>query len=543
MAADAGQLAAAAPAVTDCADTSQRGLAYPAVRRLSLAEIKAVLAEVYAPYGLGPAHEDLNAFPELPEMSDVQEHTADFSVGQLRAWSVFVDAMQQRYDQNSAVAIRFAGACAMQSPVADGCWSDLISQYGRALFRRPLADREREPLLGRVRGLTLRGGLPHVVGELLRAPDFLFHIELGTRTEGQHVRLSSHEVANRIAFATQGMAPDQPLREAAEQDALQTLEQVRSHTRRLVEDPKARTKLQGFFAEWFGFSHMKSPDYTYVNARLDLRGGATVKQLMTAELVEFAQHVIWREHGTFRDLLTRRIAFPRSELMQTVFGTDTFLAQDQHEPLEVQHHAGIAVRPGMMLNAAWETTPILRGAFVLNRLLCEEIPPPDFTQVAARFDSLGELDPVRLANFEITERLTEAEPCFTCHEKINPVGFIYEGFDPIGIPRTEQKVWKNFYELATTHPIPLPVNDVVIEDGLPTSFGSPLELADALAGSDKLRGCMSKYLFRHLQRRAETAADRCAIEETTELLRNDQPVLDMFVHAIANEDIFWRRAE
>jgi hypothetical protein len=476
-------------------------------------------------------------------MSNVDEFSPRFLPQQVRTWSVFVDSMQQMYDQNSAVAVRAAGACANEDPVQESCWSDVIGQYGRGLLRRPLFDDERELLVSQVRGKNLRGGLPLIVGQLLRSPEFMFHVELGGDAEGDHVRLTGYEVANRIAFATIGTGPDAALKDAIDRDELRTLEQVAAHVRRLLADPRAQDKLKRFFAEWFGFSRMKAPDYAYVNDRLDLRFGGELKSLMTHELVEFAHHVIWKEKGTFHDLMTRQIAFPRNETMRKVFDTGAIVPDGSSEPIEVQHHAGLGVRPGMMLNSGWETSPILRGAFVLNRLLCAEVPPPDFTQVAARFDALPGLDPVKLANYEVTNQLTHVEPCWTCHQKINPMGFIYEGFDPIGMRRTEQKVWKSFYELATTHPIPLPIENLVIEAGLPTTFANPIEFAAALAESDKLRFCMSTYLFRHMQKRKESQADSCAIEEMVAVLREGRPVLDMFIKSIANEDVFWRRSQ
>jgi hypothetical protein len=240
--------------------------------------------------------------------------------------------------------------------------------------------------------------------------------------------------------------------------------------------------------------------------------------------------------------MTRRIAFPRNADVQKIFEAPSFLAKGVTAPVAAPHHAGLALRPAMMLNAGWETSPILRGAFVRRRVLCDELASPDFAAIAARFDELGHLDPKQKPNWVLVNELTAAPACMSCHKEINPMGFIYEGYNPIGMRRSEQVVWKDFYTVAARHPIPSPIAGVTVEPGLPTTYESPQKLAEALGDSKKARLCTAKYLFRHVERRPEAQADSCLIAEAAKVLEEGRPVLDMFVKAIANEDIFWRRA-
>jgi hypothetical protein len=91
-----------------------------------------------------------------------------------------------------------------------------------------------------------------------------------------------------------------------------------------------------------------------------------------------------------------------------------------------------------------------------------------------------------------------------------------------------------------THPLPGPVSGLALGAGLPTTFASPLELADAVASSEPARDCMSAFMLRNIEQRRETELDQCALDETAAVLAEDRPALDAFVKSVANEDIFWR---
>ena len=73
------------------------------------------------------------------------------------------------------------------------------------------------------------------------------------------------------------------------------------------------------------------------------------------------------------------------------------------------------------------TSPILRGIFVRDRLLCQPLPPPpddvDFTP--------PELDPDATTREKFEEH-TKNPACQGCHAIINPLGFTLERFDAVG---------------------------------------------------------------------------------------------------------------
>jgi hypothetical protein len=74
-----------------------------------------------------------------------------------------------------------------------------------------------------------------------------------------------------------------------------------------------------------------------------------------------------------------------------------------------------------------ETSPVVRGVWLLDKIMGMPSPPPP--------DDVPALDPdVRNATSvrDLLERHRESEACSQCHRKIDPLGFAWEEFDPIG---------------------------------------------------------------------------------------------------------------
>ena len=75
------------------------------------------------------------------------------------------------------------------------------------------------------------------------------------------------------------------------------------------------------------------------------------------------------------------------------------------------------------------SSPVLRGAWVLDKFLGVELPPPP--------PDVPKLDesPAAAAAQTLRERLEthRADPtCATCHDRIDPIGFALENFDELG---------------------------------------------------------------------------------------------------------------
>jgi hypothetical protein len=119
------------------------------------------------------------------------------------------------------------------------------------------------------------------------------------------------------------------------------------------------------------------------------------------------------------------------------------------------------------------SSPIHRGKLVRERLLCEDLPPPPSNLNT----SPPQVDPTKSTRERYAQHASD-EACRGCHERIDPIGFGFERFDPVG----------RFRVLDGVHPI----DESGWIVGLGESelrFDGPRELAATLAGSEVAGRC------------------------------------------------------
>jgi hypothetical protein len=154
------------------------------------------------------------------------------------------------------------------------------------------------------------------------------------------------------------------------------------------------------------------------------------------------------------------------------------------------HRGGLITQAAIMkiLSDGIETKPIKRAAWILENLL-DDPPPPPPPMVAALIQNKKGQAPRGLR--ERLEQHRNSPSCFSCHRKIDPIGFGLENFDPIGAWReTEGPVGK--IDASGTLP-----------DG--TKFKGPDEMKKALMKrkNDFCRAITSKFLTYAVGRRLE----------------------------------------
>ncbi len=538
-----------------CISPSLRGLSKQGTRRLNRYELELTMRDVL------PIQWDYTEtfanYPEVEEVDEISKFDVLYSKDQAAVWAKEVDRLADYVIKNPDQR-GFGGQCFQQSNVTADCWTTFFRDYGRKVYRRPLSTDETTFLTNSVKNLSTNDGIYQAMHMLFRSPDFLFHFETGVSDDGIRVRLTDHEVANRIAYTITGAPPDSTLASAADRGELKTVLQAEAQAKRLVETKRAKEKLRRFFADWLQISKVQKPvDFIadWMNGLGHSDGWDTWYRI---EIYEYVTHVIWKERGTFKDLMTRQIAFPRGSAMsqiytgaKTNFNSELVYAHTWQDhasvPYSAPNNPGLALRAGLLASGRMATSPILRGAYVLRRLLCEDLPSPDFSIVTQRMDATGPLDPAVLPTYDIVTKLTSSGTCLTCHSKINPMGFALEGYDQLGQLRSKQPVYDqvNFYShnpvgIAAMHPLPYPVANLSFDKDKVVTVNAGKEFADNLAASTKAKTCMATHILRNYERRKETPNDGCALAEVLQTMDADKSILDVFVKSIANEDVFWR---
>jgi hypothetical protein len=143
-----------------------------------------------------------------------------------------------------------------------------------------------------------------------------------------------------------------------------------------------------------------------------------------------------------------------------------------------------------------ETSPTLRGKFLRERVLCELVPPPPDNADFDISDPEGEPRTLR-------ERLEQhrSDPfCAGCHTLMDPLGFLFEGFDSIGATR----LLDNGFPVDTTGDL----------DG--EYLADARDLADVLGKDPRVSRCMVKQLYRHANGRLDAEGEELLIDDLDE---------------------------
>ncbi|WP_437665678.1 DUF1592 domain-containing protein [Sorangium sp. So ce1182] len=389
------------------------------------------------------------------------------------------------------------------SPEGEGaCARTIVERIAPLAYRRPLAAGEADELLalysvGRT-DATFDVGIATVIEALLQSPDFLYRIEWGT-SDPEHPELrrpTGDEMATRLSYLFWGTTPDDELRRAAQAGELSTKEGVRAQADRMLDDPRARTTIRFFFDNLLPISNLADLER---NAEAFPTFSKTIGSLMREETQRFLQHEIFEGTGTWASVLTAPYTFMNGPLA-AFYGVSGVTGDEfQKVQLDTTQRLGLLTQAGMMAGTTHSNTtnPVTRGSFVLQKLMCRNIPLP----TGDILERVKPPDPYSGATArERFSKHSQDEVCRTCHQFMDPVGFTFENYDAVGLFRTTE-------------------NDVTIDasgslPGTPGTVSGPTELVQKLAEAEEVHDCFATRWAEYgygLTLRAEDACTKQAI--------------------------------
>ncbi len=381
-------------------------------------------------------------------------------------------------------------------PADEACLDAYVRGLGRRLFRRPLGEDEVAQWLAVARdtaGDDPLVGAESVLAGMLQSPAFLYRAEVG-EPAGATNRYTSWEMAARLAFLLTDAAPDDALLDAAARGELLDDASLEAHARRLLETPRAREAVQAFFAQYFDLGGLRDVDLDPAQYPGFSPG---LLRAMETEVRLLVDDVVFRRGGDVRTLFSAPRAYVNRDLA-ALYGVDapgataTAFVPVEFGP-ETPRAGLLTLGAFLTMNAhRTETSPTLRGKFVRERVLCQEVPPPP-PDVDLNLERRADSPPT------LRERLEEhrSNPtCAGCHAFIDPPGFLFEHYDSMG----------RYRETAEGHPIDSS-GDL---DGLPLT--DALDLADVIADDDRVGKCIARQLFRYASGRLEARAERPALK-------------------------------
>ena len=423
-----------------------------------------------------------------------------------------------------------------EEPLVDA--ERILTKFTRRAFRRTVTADDVAPFVAIVKtkldgGYTFELAMRAALKGVLISPEFLFLRE-------RPGRLDDFSLACRLSYFLWSTMPDDELSRLAEQQKLSQPDVFRQQVERLLAHSRAATFTESFVGQWLGLreidatepSHLVYPEFDHL---------LKVSMIREAEL--FFDEVLKHDLS-----LTSFVASDFTMLNGRLgkhYGIPGLTGWEFHKtqlPPD-SHRGGVITMASVMKVTAngTSTSPVMRGAWVLDRILgTPPLPPPE---------GVAAIDPDIRGATTIREQLAKhrTDPaCASCHSKIDPPGFALESFDCIGGWREKYRIsgWRrdaeevvldgrkmNYYRGPRVDP------SSVTEDGQP--FQNIDEFRQLLLrDKDQLARSLTTKLLTYSTGGGPTKADRPEIEAIVARVREKNYGFRSLLHEVVQSSLF-----
>jgi hypothetical protein len=361
------------------------------------------------------------------------------------------------------------------NPLADA--DRLLAAFLPRAFRRPVSDETRRAYVDIAAAPLAQGdcfelALRAAYRTALCSPDFLYHVEPAGP-------LDAAARANRLAYFFWNAAPDAQLAEVAARAPTADEPAWRAEAERLLTDPKSARFVESFTGQWLKLRNIASTD---PDRKLYPEFSLHLQDSMVAETRAYFRELLDRDLSVDH-LLSSDFAMLNGRLARhyDIAGVDG--TEIRKVPLPAGSvRGGFATQASLLKITANGTTtsPVPRGAFVLDRLLGRPPQPPPPNIPAVEPDVRGATT--------IRDQLAKHRDhvaCASCHANIDPPGFALEAFDVIGGYRTRYRSLGQGDPVDTTRFDPL--LHIYFREGPPVDATGTLPDGRAFADIRELR--------------------------------------------------------
>ena len=427
------------------------------------------------------------------------------------------------------------------SPAADS--ERLLRAFLPRAFRRPVEEKEVQRYLALFQqrltaGLGFAGAMRATYTAILASPDFVF-------VDEPQGRLDDHALATRLALFLWNSTPDEALRQRAARGELHRPDVLRAETERMLGDPKAKRFVAAFLDYWLDLRKMDDTtpsetlynDYYLDDALTEAAGDET--RLYFGDLIQRdlpARHLVDSDFTFLNERLAVHYGIP---------GVDGVAMR--RVPLPPGSPRGGFMTQASVLKVTANgttTSPVLRGKWIMERIIGFTMPPPPASVPAIEPDIRGAVT-IR----QQLDKHRADESCAVCHRKIDPPGFALESFDVMGAWRdryrssaptelydTMGRFGKNGAPL--TFRLALPVDAVgQLPDG--RTFQDVRELKTLLLKDEaQLARNLTRQLLVFATGAPERFSDRATVDQIVQRTKASHYGVRSLVHGLIQSDLF-----
>lgn len=310
----------------------------------------------------------------------------------------------------------------------------LLRNFLQRAYRRPQPIEEETQRFLKLTDASLKNG-DSFTDAMITAYSAVLCSPAFTTLEEKPGRLDDFALASRLSFFLWNSEPDAKLRELAAQGVLRKPAVLRAQVDRLLADPRSQQFVNAFLDYWLDLRkvNITSPDeLLYCDYYLDDH----LVESSTFETRAFLAELI-RENLPARNLIASDFVMVNERLAK-LYG----LPGVQGSQIRRVALPPDSVRGGLLTQASvlkvtangTTTSPVVRGAWMMERILGKPAPPPPAGVPAVEPDIRG----ATTLRQQLEKHRTNPS-CNACHAKIDPAGFALENFDVFGAWRDKYR--------------------------------------------------------------------------------------------------------
>ncbi len=300
----------------------------------------------------------------------------------------------------------------------------LLADFLPRAFRRPVSADVRKQYVERVAARLKAGdcfelAMRWTYRAALCSPDFLFHVEPAGELDG-------HALACRLSYFLWNSMPDEKLTAQAAGGKFKEAVALRAEVGRMLADARSQRFVEDFLGQWLKLRAIASND---PDRKLYPEFSKYLEDSMLSESRSYFRELL-DKNLTADYLVKSDFAMLNAKLAAHYGVSGVSGSQVRRVPLPPDTPRGPFLTQAAVLKVTANgttTSPVPRGAFVMDRLLGRPPAPPPPNIPAVEPDVRGAVT-IR----EQLDKHRNTAACASCHAKMDPPGFALEEFDVIG---------------------------------------------------------------------------------------------------------------
>ena len=409
------------------------------------------------------------------------------------------------------------------------CAKQIAENLAHRAYRRPITEADTARLMGfynegRLEKGTFDQGITEVVAAVLANPDFLFRSIRTPKTVSKtsEFALSDLELASRLSFFIWNTGPDPALLKLAETNQLSKPGVLDAQVKRMMADPKAESLVSSFAMKWL---NLNSLDLVQPDPKLFAGFNATLRKDFVTEAELFLKSILLQNKNV-TELLTSDHTFVNNRLARQYGISGPSTSAFKEVVLTDPNRFGLLGKAAVLMRTSYadRTSPVLRGAWVLDKIIGTPPTPPPPNVDTNLTQAAGEAPKTVRARLEMHR---DKAACKQCHGVIDPTGLALENFDAIGQYRTTDRQANNATIDAST----------VMPNGV--AINGPVELRKQLAARPEVFAeALTEKLMMYAVNRQLEYFDMPQVRKVVRGAKKDDYTLMSLVLGVVNADAF-----